>query len=264
MKSNIKILSVIGFLVLSQNIFSQQNVGIMTDKPQEKVHISGPSTIIKKIGNTDISLITPTIRIDGVSMAHNPTAFSGPETTSPLYVDGNGDTTVKRGLETFGTYTPPGGDAITTGTTLNITANQSYHLTGNLLTVSFTLRQRSIVNISSTLTAEIRSSSGGAITDGKARSIAALLWFTSAPASSGISTASSYMSDGTTFASRASNSMNSGFKFNPSCEVVLPAGNYTIVLRGAGIASNNSPGDNYRVIWGGGSGDKLNVFARPL
>jgi len=253
-----------GLLVYSQNIFSQQNVGIMTDKPTEKLHVSGKSSIIDdNIGTTGVPLISPTVRIDGLNMTNNPTIFST-DTTAPLYVDSNGDTTVKKALETFGSYTQPGGDAITTSNTLNVLASGAYQRTGDLLTTSFTLQQRSVVYISSTLSADIQNASGGTITDGKNRAIAALIWFTAAAAASGIDTSSSYMSDGLTFANRPSDSMNGSFKLNPSAELVLPAGSYTVVLRGAGIASLNTPGDNYRVIWGGGTGDKLNVLAKPL
>ena len=264
MKNTIKIVLAAGLLIYSQNIFSQQNVGIMTEKPLEKLHVSGTSSILDdNIGTTGVPLIAPTIRIDGLNMTNNPTIFST-DTTAPLYVDSNGDTSVKKGLETFGTYTQPGGDAITTSTTLNVTATKTYQLTATLLTASFTLQQRSVVYISSTLSADIQNTTGGTITDGKTRAIAALLSFTAAPATSGISTTSTYMSDGLTFANRPSDSMNGSFKLNPSSELVLPAGSYTVVLKGAGIASNNSPGDNYTIIWGGGTGDKLNILAKPL
>ncbi|MDH6251430.1 hypothetical protein M2347_001157 [Chryseobacterium sp. H1D6B] len=262
MKKSIKITFTFCFLIISPVIFSQQNVGIMTGQPLEKVHIGGTSSVIdSSIGDTDIALISPTIRIDGLNMANNPAIFSAPDTTSPLYVNSNGDTFVAKAIEIFGTYTLPGEDAITSSTTVNITADYAYQTTGDLLTTSFTLKQKSVVYISSTLTADIQNSSGGAISDGTARGIAAFIWFTNAPASSGISTTSSYMSDGFSFASRNSSSINRGFKLSPSSELVLPEGNYTIVLRGGGITS---PNDNFRIIWGGGDGDKLNIIAKPL
>ncbi|MDV7696478.1 hypothetical protein N6B72_06045 [Chryseobacterium soli] len=264
MKNTIKMVLAAGLLVYSQHIFSQQNVGIMTDKPMEKLHVSGKSSVIDdNIGTTGVPLISPTIRIDGLNMTNNPTVLST-DTIAPLYVDSNGDTSVKKGLETFGTYTQPGGDAITTATTLNVTATQTYQFTPTLLTASFTLQQRSVVYISSTLSADVLNASGGTITDGKNRAIAALISFTAAPAASGINTTSSYMGDGLTFANRPTDSMNGSFKLSPSSELVLPAGSYTVILRGAGIASSNAPGDNYRIIWGGGTGDKLNILAKPL
>jgi len=254
-----------GLLVCSQNIFSQQNVGIMTAEPMEKLHVSGKSSVLDdNIGTTGVPLISPTVRIDGLNMTNNPTVFSTVDTTAPLYVDSNGDTSVKKGLETFGTYTQPGGDAITTSTTLNVTATETYQFTPTLLTASFTLQQRSVVYISSTLSADVQNASGGTITDGKTRAIAALIAFTAAPAASGINTTSSYMGDGLTFANRPTDSMNGSFKLNPSSELVLPAGSYTVILRGAGIASSNIPGDNYRIIWGAGTGDKLNILSKPL
>lgn len=264
MKNIIKKLLIPVTLITLHNLHAQQNVGIMTKNPQSQLHVSGTSSITNvNIGTTGIPLVTPTARINGLSSANTSGIFTGIDTITPLYVDSNGDTQVKKGLETF-SYTAPGDDAITTTTTLNITANQTYQSTGNLLSVSFTLSQRSMVYISSTLTAEVQNSSGGAISDGKSRAITALLWFTAAPAASGIPTTTSYMSDGFSFSSRSTNSVYSSLKMSPSCEIILPAGNYTLVLRGAGIAANNSPDDNYRIVWGGGTGDKLNVLAKPL
>lgn len=254
-----------GLLVCSQNIFAQQNVGIMTDQPMEKLHVSGKSSVIDdNIGTTGVPLISPTIRIDGLNMTNNPTIFST-DTTAPLYVDSNGDTSVKKGLETFGTYTQPGGDAITTPTSQNVTASSpaGYQVTATLLSASFTLQQRSVVYISSTLSADIQSTAGGNLVDGKTRAIVAILTFTTAPATSGIDTTQTYMSDGTTFANMPSTLINGSFKFNPCSELVLPAGTYTVTLRGAGICSSNT-GDNFKVIWGAGTGDKLNVLAKPL
>ena len=251
-------------LITIHSLYAQKNIGILTKNPQSQLHISGPSTVTDtNIGTTGIPLITPTARINGLNSTNTSGIFTGADTTAPLYVDNNGDTQVKKGLETI-SYTAPGADAITTTTTLNITANQTYQATGNLLSVSFTLNQRSMVFISSTLTAEIQNASGGTISDGKSRAITAVLWFTTAPAASGISTTTSYMSDGFSFSSRSANSVFSSLKISPSCEVVLPAGSYTLVLRGAGIAANNSPDDNYRIVWGEGTGDKLNVLAKPL
>lgn len=239
------------------------NVGINTNNPQQKLHVSGVKNVLStNIGITGVPLISPTIRIDGLNNTSNPTVFSIPNTTNPLYVDSSGDTSVKKGDERY-SYSAPQSDAITTATTLNVTANAMYQFTGNLLTVSFTLTQRSMVFISSTISADVRDSSGGTISDGNARAVLASLQFTAAPASTGITLNSSYITDGFTFANRATNGSVNTFKLSPSTEVVLPAGSYTLVLRGAGIgALQNS--DNFRVIFGSDSGDKLNVLAKPL
>ncbi len=250
---------------MSSPIFSQQYMGIMTENPKAPLHVSGPVSVSStQIGDTNITLVTPTIRIDGLNMSNNPTVFTSSNTTNPLYVNSNGDLSVKKGIEIFGTYTLPGSDAITTSTTLNVTANETYQVTGDLLSTTFTLQHRSMVYISSSLSAEIQSSTGDVITDGKARSIAAVILFTAAPASSNIVVNSSYMSDGITYSNRRSASLNRSFTLCPTSEVLLPPGTYTVALRGAGIAGNNSPAENFRVIWGGGSNDKLNILAKPL
>ncbi|MGG5209540.1 hypothetical protein ACQWU4_11380 [Chryseobacterium sp. MIQD13] len=263
MKNNLKIISAIVILTLSQNISAQQNIGIKTSTPQEKLHVGGPSSIVdNNIGTTGIPLITPTVRINGLNIANNASAFTGTDTTAPLYVDNNGDTSVKKGLETFGTYIIPGDDAITTSKRLDVAGDEVF-ATVNLLTTSFTINQRSVVYISSNLSADVQNSSGGTLADGKDRMIVGAIYFTSAPASSGIDTTSSYAIDTFVFSNRSTNSANSSFRLNPTCELVLPAGTYTVVLAGRGVAAAYAP-DAYRIIFGGGSGDKLNVFARPL
>ncbi len=237
----------------------------MTQNPEEKLHISGVSNIINSnLGNTGLALITPTIRVDGLNINNNPTAFEGANTVAPLYADSNGDLSVKKGIEAFGNYILPGQDALVNSTILNVVANYNYHLTGNLLSTTFNLKQRSVVYISSNISIEIQNTAGGTITDGKPRAISALLLFTSAPASSGIPVNITYTSESIVYSNRTPSSINGYFKLAPTSEIVLPAGTYTVALRGAGAAGNNSPAEDFRVIWGGGTGDKLNVLAKPL
>lgn len=264
MRSYIKIFSLFLVGVFFNFGYGQNsNVGINTDNPQQKLHVSGVKNVLStNIGTTGIPLIAPTIRIDGLNSTGNPTVFNGVNTVNPLYVNSSGDTSVKKGNEKF-SYSASQTDAITSTTTLNVTANQVYQVTGDLLTVSFTLTQRSMVFISSTISADVRNSSGGTLNDGNSRSIAALLIFTSAPASSGINVNSAIMSDGFTFANRATGGSINTFKLSPSTEAVLPAGNYTLVLRAAAIGADQTS-DNFRVIFGGDTGDKLNVLAKPL
>lgn len=259
MKNNIKLISAIIGMAISSSVCSQsQNVGLNTTNPQQKLHIAGVSSIIDdNIGTTALPLVSPTIRADGLNRVNNPSIFSAVDTTNPLYVNNTGDTFVKKGIEVF-SYTPPGSDAIPVSVTQNVTGG-AYRITGDLIAVSFTLQHKSIVNISAVLTAEVLNSTGGQLTDGKPKAIAGMLAFTAAPASSGVSGV--YASDGFVYVNRAANAQSQFVKLQPVTEVSLPAGDYTIVIRGAGQAID---AENFRVIWGPGSGDKLNVIARPL
>lgn len=56
-------------------------VGIDTSNPQQKLHIASP---------------TGTIRVDGLNSPNNPYNGGGVDKTYPLYVDYNGDMTLKR------------------------------------------------------------------------------------------------------------------------------------------------------------------------
>ncbi|MBW8524585.1 hypothetical protein K0U91_04055 [Chryseobacterium chendengshani] len=264
MKNHIKKLSLFAVgIFFNMNYGQSGNVGINTENPQQKLHVSGvKNVLVSNIGTTSIPLIAPTVRIDGLNSTNNSTVFSAANTTNPLYVNTSGDTSVKKGEERF-SYFAPQSDAITTGTTLNVTAVGGYVVTGNLLTVSFTLNQRSMVFFSSVLTADVRNASGGTISDGNERAVASVLQFTSAPASSGIPVNTIYASDGLAFANRVAGGSVNTFKLNSTTEIVLPAGSYTVVLKGAGICANQAA-DNFRVIFGAGSGDRFNILAKPL
>lgn len=252
--------------VLSVGMFFGQtgNVGISTENPQQKLHISGTSAILdNNIGTTGIPLISPTVRVDGLNRANNPTIFTSDDTTQPLYVNNLGQSNIVKGIEPI-SNTAVGDDAITTSVQLNYpnltTGEAAYRVTGALITASFTLSQRSVVYITSSLSAQITNTSNTVLNDTNHKTIVATITFTNAPASTGLTT-SFALTDTTTYASGTASSINN-FKLSPSGEVVLPPGDYTIILRGGTIGAINRAA--YRVFFGGQSGDKLNVFAKPL
>lgn len=252
--------------LLSVGLFAGQtgNVGIGTENPQQKLHVSGASTTIdNNIGATGVPLISPTVRIDGLNRTNNPTIFTSDDTTQPLYVNNLGQSSLVKGVEPM-SNTAIGGDAITAPVQLNHPAltsgGNNYFVTGALITTSFTLSQRSVVYITSCLSAQITNTSNTVLNDTNHKGIVATITFTNAPASTGLTT-SFALTDTTTYASGTASSINT-FKLSPSGEVVLPPGNYTIILRGATLGAINRPA--YRVFFGGQSGDKLNVFAKPL
>lgn len=262
MKKNIHFLSTAAALFVSALYAAQAgNVGINTNNPQQKLHVSGAKNVIStNVGTSGIPLIAPTVRIDGLNSANNTGVFATANTLNPFYVNANGEALVAKG-ETSYNYTAPGSDAITTPVSLTVTGNLTYQLTAPLITTTFTLDRRSMVYISSTLSAEATTTAGNVITNGRAKALTGILQFTAAPTASGIPLNSSYISDGTAFTNGAATGSLNNFKLSSTTETVLPAGTYTIVLLGGGISGN---GDNFQVIFGGGNGDKLNVFVKPL
>ncbi|KQR93770.1 hypothetical protein ASG01_07860 [Chryseobacterium sp. Leaf180] len=262
MKNFIHFLPVATALFVS-SVYSAQsgNVGINTNNPQQKLHVSGTKNIITaNVGSSGIALIAPTVRIDGLNITNNPAVFTAASTLNPYYVNANGEALVVKG-ETSYSYTAPGSDAITTPVNFTITGNLNYQLSAPLLTSTFTLDRRSMVYISSTISADASTTAGNIINNGRAKSIGAVLQFTSAPAASGLPLNTSYISDATSFTNGATLGSLNNFKLSATTETVLPAGTYTIVLLGGGISGN---GDDFRVTFGNGNGDKLNVFVRPL
>lgn len=252
-------------LIFTCSIFfgQSENVGINIDNPQQKLHVSGASTVLNSnIGTTGIKLISPTIRVDGLNITNNSSIFTAAETTNPLYVNNLGRSGVVNGSQLI-TNTTIGSDAIPTAVQLNYPSTTgAYQLTTALLTVSFTLPQRSVVYITSSLSAEITdtSTSNAILNDPNNKSVIAQVSFTSAPASTGL-TSNFTLTDNAIYANNTTSSINT-FKLSPSGELVLPAGDYTVILRGGTIGVAGRPA--YRVFFGGGTGDKLNVFTKPL
>lgn len=249
-------------LIFTCSIFFGQsgNVGINTDNPQQKLHVSGTSAVLSSnIGTTSVKLVSPTIRVDGLNRTNNSSAFTAADTTSPLYMNNLGRSNVVKGSQLI-TNTTIGNDAITTAVQLNFPANTSgFQATTALQTVSFTLTQRSVVYITSSLSAEVTNTSNTVLNDANNKSIVATISFTTAPATTGL-TSNFTLTDTAIYASGTTSSINT-FKLSPSGELVLPAGDYTLILRGATIGALGFP---YRVFFGGGTGDKLNVFTKPL
>jgi hypothetical protein len=265
MKSNYKKIYTLLFSCTSILYFAQ-NLGINTTSPQQKLEISGTVNVANpNIGVTGIQLVQPTIRIDGLNSTNNPNVFSAANIVNPLYVDANGNTFTIKGLETYNN-TPPGTDVITTPYTL--TANPS-GITPDLISVSFTLKQASIVNISSMLSVNIKNSSGAELADGIVRLIGAGIYFTAKPASeTTITLNSTTANESIPYTNFNTGSISSQLKFGPSLEMSLPAGNYTVALRGivSGFAAKAgfSANPTINVSFGGDTDDRMNVFVRPL
>ncbi len=247
------------FIVL-YNTFSAQtgNVGMGTNDPKQRLHIGGASSVVNNnIGTTGVKLVTPTVRIDGLNKTNNSTVFTNDDTTNPLYVNSNGITGTLKAIQLI-ENTPIDGDAITEQSAYfpATTTIAGYQPSPALRTINFTLTQRSMVYIVSSISARITNTSGGILSDTYHKSIVARIRITSPS-----SLADYNLTDGVTYASGTSSSINT-FNLSPGGEIVLEPGSYTLVLDGLTIGSTNNVG--HYVYFGGDSGDKLNVYARPL
>lgn len=134
-------------------------VGIRTTNPQQKLHLASP---------------TGTIRVDGLNSPNSPYNGGGVDKTYPLYVDSNGDLTLK----TSAYNNSDGADAYSTAAlngTLAITAAQSpndgYEVV-EITSFPFTVTRNTILEVKYSISIEVFANSGfSIIKDNYARNV---------------------------------------------------------------------------------------------
>lgn len=130
-------------ILLNFSLHAQvSGVGIDTSNPQQKLHIASP---------------TGTIRVDGLNSPNNPYNGGGVDKTYPLYVDYNGDMTLK----TSAYQNSDGGDAYSTaainGTVAIIPvvqADDGYE-TVEITSYNFTVARNTILEIKYSISVEV-------------------------------------------------------------------------------------------------------------
>ncbi|WP_367231280.1 hypothetical protein [Flavobacterium enshiense] len=149
------------FTLLSTCLFAQVNgVGIGTTNPQQKLHLASP---------------TGTIRVDGLNSPNNLYNGGGVDKTYPLYVDSNGDFTLK----TSAYNNSDGGDAYTSTAAINGTVtittaqspNDGYEVV-EITSFPFTVARNTILEVKYSISIEVFSNSSyNIIQDPYARNI---------------------------------------------------------------------------------------------
>lgn len=135
--------------------FSQ--VGINTANPQQLLHISGsptPFASAPTVGTTSVKVIEPTMTIDGLNATNNPAHNADPNSIQRVYVSENGDLMLRKGNSNFLLVNEIG--TIDENTVGIPASGDSYEKVSVVLkSVSFTLDQESIVNVSASVAAKV-------------------------------------------------------------------------------------------------------------
>ncbi|SIQ73857.1 hypothetical protein SAMN05880574_12313 [Chryseobacterium sp. RU37D] len=138
--------------------------------------------------------------------------------------------------------------------------DQSSFVDTTLLTLpSFTLDRESIVEFNANVTAEFTKSNGSPLTDSSVKLAKAFFIFTSAP--SGIPTNSHFGASSLSYTNTSStngNIISDYFYLVPRSILLLPAGTYTVALKGGGASDTG-----FKLTFGSGGSDQLQVMATP-
>lgn len=217
------IFAVSGF---AQNVKS----GIGTTNPQQTLHVAG-ATSTAAIGTTGVSLIKPTVRVEGLNstnnVAHN--AADGTNSLKRVYANQSGDLVlIAEAVENFSFQ--QFGDVY-----------PNTNLTGNAISslgsLNFTLKHPAVVYFSATVAASAFNTLGGNLADGSAKVIGTRFRFTAAPA--GVATATDFGANVKTY-ENISTGVNGPIVLNSRAYLQLPAGTYTVAFYG-NIGGNTFP-----------------------
>ncbi|ETZ22434.1 hypothetical protein N824_01940 [Pedobacter sp. V48] len=264
------------FLTLSVAGYAQNvKTGIGSRDPQQNLHVSGATGTPTNVGTTGIKLVKPTVRIDGLNSANNVASPAGTDSLKRIYANQNGDLVlVDRKLEQP-VFAQQFGDVIPTQTKTLI----GFGTVGEepLKTLTFKLMQPSVVYFSASFAAVVSTASIIAPTDRRAKLFGAYFRFSSAPTN--VSTTANFgtnkktYTNGTTgIAGLPLGSPSTGipgvkgtFILNPRARLVLPAGDYTLVLYGEVTSNTNILSVLPSVEFGGGTeGENFIVSATPI
>ncbi|MCZ4245934.1 hypothetical protein [Pedobacter punctiformis] len=269
------------FLFILSNVASVfAQTGINTKTPAQQLHVAG-TTSAAPIGTSGISLVKPTIRIDGLNKVNNPLVYSvAAPLTSPASLvqavsvtqDGNMILSYDYAIPYF--VTSLGSDELVPPTPLaapfliktpntpssgNLGSNGSTE--GILKTYTFTLNQASVVHFLASVSVSVYDYNNPAnlSMDGLAKAYHVHFRFSSSPAGAGINNSALFGSDGNSYANATNFAPAGPMYVQPESYLMLPKGVYTVQLV-ARIYGNDYP---FTGVFGTGSADRISIVAIP-
>lgn len=236
---------------------SAQNVksGIGTVDPQQTLHVAfpkdpgnptgptiPPSTAVPvgplvPAGTTNVQLVTPTIRVDGLNSANNTANQpANANAVRRVYANQSGDLVLANSnLEQQIIAQDLTGDPIPVKEIVSLAGLGGFERV-ELRSVKFTLKHPSVVYFSASFAALIRETNiitgPVTITDGEAKLYGAYFQFSAAP--TGVSTTAAFGRNRKTYVNNPTSGIgvSGDFILNPRAKLVLPAGSYTVKLYG--------------------------------
>jgi hypothetical protein len=224
---NKTLLSLIFLLVTVTGFAQNVKTGIYTTDPQQTLHVAGATAPAVAVGTTAIKLVKPTVMVDGLNRTNNPAhnIAEGTNSLKRVYATQNGDLVlVGSNLEQVNSQ-QFGSGTLSSTSTLSLLGIPVESL---IKAQSFTLTEKSVVNISATLNAQFAS----LLTDGTAKIYGAYFRFSSVASGSGISTSANFGRTQKSYSNKSTAGTTGDFMISPSADVVLPVGTYTVNLYG--------------------------------
>jgi|GEM_PF-659904 len=242
--------------------------GINTEAPQQQLHIAG-TTSNTPIGSSGISVVKPTIRIDGLNNTNNSALYTAsPSLLQAVSATQSGDLLLTSEYAIPLAVTALGTDEITAPLTLTTPPvtnppgnNTSITIDGVLKTYTFTLKQKSMVHfLASVSVSAYRTGTTTLIVDGVPRAYHVHFRFSNTPAGSGINTGSQFGTDGNSYSNGTSGGSTGDMYAVPESYLILPAGTYTVQL----VARLFGNDYDFTGVIGSGTADMVSIIATPL
>ncbi|WP_415328496.1 hypothetical protein [Chryseobacterium sp. MMS23-Vi53] len=144
-------------------------------------------------------------------------------------------------------------------TSVNIASNSVYSESVLATVANFVLDKPSLVEFSANVSTDFTTNTDDPLTDGAVKMALTYFSFTNAPA--GITTNTRFGNNSLSYTNSSSTGtvISGYFYMAPRATLNLPAGTYSVVLRGGGASSTA-----YKLTFGGGSYDNIQIKATPL
>lgn len=232
-------------------------VGIDTNTPQRQLHVSGTPSPVDGNGVVD-----PTIRVDGLNAVNNPAFTSGADIL-PVYVNSDGDLMLLNASVSAGYGYKVGSNAVDDD--LNGSVVGVYDNTGTsvntLGTYDFNLPTNSLVHFNKSVSLNIAYNASQPLADGKPRMVVVQYRITAAPDDAYVGKRIAV--DGASYTSRDLTSASGFFWLNGAESIILPAGDYTVVLEGRMSANPSQTNQEFMCQFGGATPDEVSIIAEP-
>lgn len=257
-------LFLLAFLGFQMHLFAQVGIGVSNPNPNAVLELnsSNKGLLLSKVTLTSTNNPSPlSAHVAGMTVyntATNTSVAANPVYPGEYYNDG---TQWIRKISASETRMIAGGTITDQVPTTSVSiANNSVYSESVLATVAnFVLDKPSLVEFSANVSTDFTTNADDPLTDGSVKMALTYFTFTSAP--TGIMTNTRFGNNSLSYTNTSSTGtvISGYFYVTPRATLNLPAGTYSVALKGGGASSTA-----YKLTFGGGSYDNIQIKATPL